>query len=102
MYFKGSQVGISQLGQIENKCVSGNRSEILGRVGTHIYFSNYFSGQNVILCSLIGKMPFKFQKILGFVSKLRYGQVTLNTGIFSNSADPNEIQLLPEYTFRPP
>ena len=48
----------------------------------------------MILCILKGEMPFKMhkiiffffsenlKKILGFTSKFRYGQVTLNTGIF--------------------
>ena len=43
----------------KNKCVSGNGSEILGRVGTHIFFLIFFSGKNIILCILKGISPFK-------------------------------------------
>ena len=32
-----------------NKCVSGNGSENLGRVGTHIFFYFFISGKNIIV-----------------------------------------------------
>ena len=35
---------VGMLGQIKKKCVLGNRSEILGKVGAHI-FSIFFSGK---------------------------------------------------------
>ena len=42
--------------------------KILGRVGTHIFLLLFFS-ENL-------------KKNLGYTSKLRWGQVTLNTGMF--------------------
>ena len=45
--------------------------KILGRVGTHIYFFNYFfSGKkNIILGILKGNLPFKMHKIIFFQIK---------------------------------
>ena len=61
---------------------------VTGRVGTLFFFLE----KNIILCILKGILPFKMHKIiyfsenlkkfLGFTSKFRLGQVTLNTGIF--------------------
>ena len=75
-----------KLGQIKHKCVLGNMSKTLGRVGKHL-----FSGKYIILCILKGISSFKMhkiiyfsrkpEKILGFSSKFKKGRVTLNTGI---------------------
>ena len=77
----------------KNKCVSGNGSENF-RQGMHTYFflTIFFLEKNIILCILKGISPFKMHKIiffpenlkkfLGFTSKFRKGQFTLNTGIF--------------------
>ena len=55
------------LGQIKNKCVSGNRSENF-RQGRHTYFINYFfSEKNTMLCIL----PFKMHKIIFFLENLK-------------------------------
>ena len=51
-------------GQIKNKYVLGNRSEISGRVDT--YFFNFFLGKNMILYILKGISPFKMYKIIFF------------------------------------
>ena len=49
------------LGQIKNKCVSGNGSENF-RKGRHTYF--FFLETNIILCILKGNSPFKMHKII--------------------------------------
>ena len=65
--------------------------KILGRVGTHTFFLvMFFLGKNIILYILKGILPFEMhaiyffpenlKKILGFISKFRYGRVTLNQG----------------------
>ena len=41
--------------------------KILGRVGTHIFFS----GKNVILCILKGISPFKMHRIIFFLENLK-------------------------------
>ena len=62
-------------------------------VGTHNFFIIFFSGKNYIVCILKGISPFKMHKIiyfpenlkkvyLDFISKFRFGRVTLNMGIF--------------------
>ena len=80
---KNYQTCKAKLKKKYNKRVSGNESEILGRVGTHTIFflNNFFFGKNIILCILKGILPFKMHKviffpenmktILGFTSKLR-------------------------------
>ena len=61
------------LGQIKNKCVSGNGSENF-RQGRHMYF---FLEKNIILCISPFKMhkiifsPENLKKILGFTSRFR-------------------------------
>ena len=57
-------------------CVSGNRSENLGRVGTHIFFIIFFFWKNIynFIHFKIHKFIFfsrKPEKILGFTSKFR-------------------------------
>ena len=54
---------MSLLGQIKNKCVSGNGSENLGRVGHISYFSDF------LLCILKGISPFIIHKINFFSRK---------------------------------
>ena len=57
-----------------------------------LFFFNFFSRENIILCILKGNTPFKMhkiifflkknpEKILGFTSNFRQGRVTLNIGI---------------------
>ena len=61
--------------------------KILGRVGIHIFF--FWKKTHIILCILKGILLLKciklyyfflesLKKILGFTSKIRKGQVTLN------------------------
>ena len=63
--------------------------KILGRVGTHIFFKKKNSEKKyIILCILIGVLPFRMHKIIFFPENLKksrfhQGRVTLNTG-FSN------------------
>ena len=57
-------VGAS-LGQI---CVSGNRSENLGRVGTQFFFNIIFSGKNIILF-ILKIQNFKIHKFIFFFQK---------------------------------
>ena len=71
--------------------------KILGSIGTYILCNlkgilTFKMHKNIILCILKGISPFKMhkiiffpenlKKILGFNSKLMYGQVTLNLSIF--------------------
>ena len=42
----------------------GNRSENLGRVGTHVFFNYFFPGKKIILCILKGILPFKLHLII--------------------------------------
>ena len=92
----------------KNKCVSGSRSEILGREGRHFIF--IFWGKKIVLCILKGILPFKSIKlyflpenlkkfkvspvnlgrvvIVVFPDHTHYFWVTLNTGIFY-SVSPN-------------
>ena len=46
--------------------------KILGRVGTHIFFNNFFGGKKyIILCILKGILPFKMHKIIFFPENLK-------------------------------
>ena len=46
--------------------------KILGRVGTHIFLINFFSGKKIIiLCIFKGILPFKMHKIIFFQENLK-------------------------------
>ena len=69
--------------------------KVLGRVGTHIFFSIFSSGKNInnfihferhfispFKMHKIIFFPENLKKILGFTCKFRKSWVTLNAGIF--------------------
>ena len=66
-----------KLGQIKKLVFRVTGLKILGRVGTHTFFSLFlpFKMHTIIF------FPENLKKILGFISKFRYGRVTLNTCI---------------------
>ena len=77
--YNKDKVYSSQIKKISVFRVTGMKS--LGKVGTHVFFNNFFLEKYIILCILKGNMPFKMHKIifflenlkkyLGFTSKLR-------------------------------
>ena len=67
IYTDCSKVDTMHLGQIKNKCVSGNGLKILGRVGRHTYFKKKSGNKNNFMHFENVKKILHFTKNLGRV-----------------------------------